>query len=384
MTLFIFSIKPLKFLIFSYVTRGNAEVRVKNVLFVRNFFVVAVLLAFAFSFNEGSLIHVLEAVFNEGTFQFVPVVGWFHTFIMGLMAGKLVGWASILIGIYLIALPLGVYWLGDQYYEDILASTELKTRAEQFRSGEVQMSDEVEYSWAINTKKIREHRNFGKGAIALFWKNWVMSYRQTGIPVLDATSFFAGILGLLLGMVIHFGWVGIEDFSGLIVLSFLFLAFLSYSAGHMRVRIGDLTRPQFILIPDTVSRKLFYFLLLDLLQVGAYTLLFYIPIVISYGAHFDLIPATVIAAIAFYLLGFLFQLNVRLRSTNVIDRYIFLPLAYLGLILFGLLPSLYLSIASFGFFKSYGAAFMAVAIVIGMWGILLYIFAIEQIDQLEY
>ncbi|MFN4298391.1 MAG: putative ABC exporter domain-containing protein [Thermaurantimonas sp.] len=383
-TLFVFSLKPLQFLIFSYVARGNGEERVKHVRHLRNFILAAVLISFLLNFQQYGFINVLKAVFNNGSFQLVPVIGWFHASIMGIMSGEAVWWAIALVALYIVALPLGVYRFGNQYYEDILASTELKTRAEQFRSSEAQLSDEVEYSWAINTKKIREHTNFGKGAVVLFWKNWVMAYRQTGIPVLDPSSFFAALLGIIIGVTIHFTPFDREDFNGIIVLSFLFLAFLSYSAGYMRVRIGDLTRPQFALIPDTVPRKLFYFLLLDLLQVGAYTLLFYAPVVISYGDHFDLLPTTVIASIALYLLGFLFQLNARLRIRNVVDRYLFLPLAFLVLMLFAQLPSVFLAIAAFGFFKSYGASFMTVAFYIGVWSALLYIFAMEEIDRLEY
>lgn len=384
MSLFIFSIKPLRFLIFSYVSRGHAETAVKHVYLIRNLLVAAIIAAAGVNYQQSGIMNLLDAVFVNGTFQYIPIVGWFHACVMGIWTGDMIWWATVLFVLYVVALPTGVYWLGNQYYEDILASAELKTRAEQFRSGETQLSDEVEYSWAIHTKKIREHRNFGHGAAALFWKSWVMSYRQTGIPFLDPTSIFTGIFGIVLSVVIRLAGFDSDDFKVLLVFSFFILAFLSYSAGHMRVKIGDLTRPQFALIPDSIQRKLFYFLLLDLLQVSIYTFLFYFPVVLAYGEHYDIVPTAILASVVFYITGFLFQLNIRLRITNIIDRYIFLPLAYFSFLLFGLFPVIFLSIAAFGFFKSYAISLMTVAITGGIWSTLLYIFAVEEIDRLEY
>lgn len=382
--LFIFSIKPVQFLIFSVVSGGAANQAVQRVLVIRNFLILAALVAIGIHFPAEGTLSLLKHTFLNGTFQYVPFVGWFQAAIVGVLTGRDVWWALVLFVITVVALPLAVYRLAHQYYEDVLASTELQTRAEQIRSGETQMNDEIEFSWALNTKNIRDHRDFGRGAVALFWKNWVMSFRQTGIPLIDPTTIFSAIFGILIGIGIYVGKVGIEDFSGLLILSFSLLGLLSFSAGYMRVRIGDLTRPQFALIPDTVGRKLRYFLLLDLLQVSAYTLFFYGPLVLAFGGYFDIIPFSMVAMVAVYLTGFLFQLNVRLAVSSFIDRYLFLPLGYLALLMFCLMPSIFISIAAYGYFQSYGAAFFAMAMVWAVWAALLYIFVTERIDRLEY
>lgn len=382
--LFFFSIRPIQFLVFSAVAGGMAQENVKKVLNIRNLFVLLALISIGINLPKGDFMSVLKATFVHGTFQFIPFVGWFQAAMVDMYSDQYLGWGIVLFGVSILLLPVAVYRLGYQYYEDVLASTESRTRAEQIRSGETQMNDEVEYSWALNSKTIREHGNFGTGAVAFFWKNWVMAYRQTGLPFIDPTAFVTAIFGVVCAVLIWLMGFEAGDFSLLVTISMVLLGLISFSAGYMRVRIGDLTRPQFALIPDHVGRKLFFFLLLDMIQVSLYTLVFFIPVTVVYGSHWEIIPMSVIALLTIYLTGFLFQLYVRLSITSFIDRYLFLPLGYLALALFCLIPSILMSIAAYGFFKGYGAAFAAISIVWGAFGLLLYFFALEHIDRLEY
>ncbi|MFN3952174.1 MAG: putative ABC exporter domain-containing protein [Thermaurantimonas sp.] len=384
LALFFFSIRPIQFLIFSVVSGGNAQRNTKRVLIVRNLIILCAFISVAVNFPKGDLIAVLKATFVNGTFQYVPYVGWFQSALVDVLAGEFFGWGVLLLGVSVFSLPVAVYMLSHQYYEDVLASTELRTRAEQIRSGETQMNDDVEYGWALNTRNIREHRNFGRGAVAFFWKNWVMAYRQTGVPFLDPTAIATGIFGLVCAVVILVKDFDSSDFSSLVIISVILLGMLSFSAGYMRVRIGDLTRPVFALIPDYIGRKVFFLLLMDLIHVSVYTLAFFIPVTIAYGDHWEIIPFSAITLTVVYLTAFLFQLNVRLSLTSFLDRYLFLPLGFLALISLCLLPSVLISIAAYGFFKGYGAAFAAISIVWGAFGLLLYFFALEHIDRLEY
>lgn len=384
LALFIFSIRPIQFLIFTIAAGGSAGRTVRQVKALRNLFIASAVIAIGINLKNEGILEILKATFLEGTFQYIPFVGWFQSALVKAFTGQIMSWELIFLAVSVALLPVGVYRLADQYYEDVLASTEMRTRAEQMRSGETQLNDEVEYSWTLKSGKIRDHGDFGKGAIALFWKNYVMAYRQTGIPYLDLTAFLSGITGVVFAVLILLKSFDRDGFSMLVTVSMVLMGLLSFSAGHMRVKIGDLTRPLFAMIPDHPGRKLFFLLLLDMIQVAVYAVTFFMPVTLAYGSHWELIPLSGVLLVVLYLMGFLFQLNVRLSVTSWLDRYLFLPLGYMALMLFCLIPSVFICMAAFGFFKSFGAVLITLVIFFGVFVAFLYSFVLEKIDQLEY
>lgn len=383
--LFFFSLRPIQFLIFSYVAGGQSQRAVRHIRWVRNLLLISALLAIAVKISDfRGVKELVRAVFVHGSFQFVPYVGWFQASVTSILEGQWFSLNLLLFAATSAALPAGVYVLGKNYYEDVLASTELQTRAEQMRSGESQLSDDVEYSWAINTRTIRHHKEFGRGGVALFWKNWVMSFRQSGLPVVDPTTLVMGVLGVLLGLLYGLGVVDADNLSEIATFSFILLMFISFFAGWMRVRIGDLARPIFALIPDTTARKFFFFILLDLLQIGLLTTVFYLPVWIAGGIDFYFVLGCMVASEVVYLTGFLYQLNVKLRVRNALDRYLLLPLAYFAMLTFCVAPSVLVVIAGSGYFNSLAAGIFCGALVWAAWSVLLYFFAEEEIAQLEF
>ncbi len=335
--LFFFMISPIRFLVYTLHTKYGVMNYIRGGVFGMAAILVAMIVIpglMAEKFWQGMFSWVVSPWFD-----FFPLVGWSRGIFRYLSHENLL-LALAFIGLYgvsyFVVLKLVIRFAG-YYYEDVLEATksnELKLEKVRRKEGA------SEGAFSLNTKKQLALPDFGMGGKAFYWRNYVHSSRQDFHPLFGLYSMIMAGLGILLASLSWFDW-----FSHNIFYSYLLLLLgLYFMAGIGRVSVGDLKKPFFILVPASWASKFWNTIKLDVYQILIFSLVLIIPSVLIAGLHLALIPLFVVTMLACYLTGLAINLIPQIGLDEGWDRKLIKPFLLGGIFLFGIIPTLILSV----------------------------------------
>ena len=374
--LFFFMISPIKFLVYTLHTKyGVME-------YIRNGVVILAVMLGAMVIIPGMLADKfwqgMFAWISSPWFDFFPIVGWSRGIISYLSHSNVVlslGFIVLYGVAYFIVLKLVIRFAG-YYYEDVLEAT--KSNEEKIEK--VRGKKQSESSFSLNTKKQLALPDFGTGAKAFYWRNYVHSSRQDFHPLFGIYSLIMVGVGVILAGLSIFDWFSHWLFYGYL----LIMLFIYFMAGMGRANVGDLKKPFFILVPASWSSKFWNMIKLDLLQIWLFAAALIIPSVFLAQLNLMVIPLFLIAVPAVYLVGFGINLISQVALDEVWDRKLIKPFMIGGVLLFGILPTLAFTIIAMVVSKQFvwalGAGTMGMCFVAA---ILLHV-SLDVLKRLEF
>jgi len=275
-------------------------------------------------------------------FDLFPFVGWSR----GIMNYASHGNAFLSIAFiglygltYFAVVKLVIRYAG-YYYEDVLEATKTNEDKLDVARGKQEV-DEGTYS--LNAKKQLALPDFGAGAKAFYWRNYVHSSRQDFHPLFGIYSLSMAGIGIVMAGLSNFDWFShkVFYFYLLLMLAFYFMA------GIGRANIGDLKKPFFILVPASWSAKFWNMIKLDIVQTLIFAAFLIIPSVFLAHVSLGLIPLFLVGIVVFYLIGFAINLIPQVGLDEGWDRKLIKPFMIGGIFLFGIIPTVILSVIIF-------------------------------------
>ncbi|WP_026967817.1 putative ABC exporter domain-containing protein [Algoriphagus terrigena] len=275
-------------------------------------------------------------------FDLFPLVGWSRGIISYATHENLLlafGYLGLYGLSYYTVVKLVIRFAG-YYYEDVLEATKTnEDKLEKVRGK--QGVDEGSYS--LNTKKQLALPDFGAGAKALYWRNYIHSSRQDFHPIIGIYTISMAVIGIVLAGLSNFDWFSHK----VLYFYLLFMLFFYFMAGIGRANIGDLKKPFFILIPATWTSKFWNMIKLDIVQTVLFAVILIVPSVFLAHVSIWLIPLFVVGIVVCYLIGFAINIIPQVGLDEGWDRKLIKPFMIGGIIFFGVIPPVILSIIVF-------------------------------------
>lgn len=277
-------------------------------------------------------------------FDLFPLVGWSRG-ILGFISHENSLLALSFIGLYgltYFAVVKLVIRFAGYYYEDVLEATKTNEDKLEKAQGKQEITEDT---YSLNAKKQLALPDFGAGGKAFYWRNYVHSSRQDFHPLFGIYSLSMAGLGIVFAGLSNFDWFSHRVLYGylILLLGFYFLA------GIGRANIGDLKKPWFILIPASWSSKFWNMIKLDLVQTLLFAAVLIVPSVFLAHVSLGLIPLFLAGMVVCYLTGFAINLIPQIALEETWDRFLIKPIMIGGIFLFGIVPSIILSIIVFAF-----------------------------------
>ncbi len=358
--LFFFLIFPLRFLIYTLHTRFGILEQLRLGVLLLGIMLSMLILIPGF----------LAPVFWEGMFSWIsspwfnlfPIVGWSRGMMAYFVEGNLILSTTYLMlyGITYYAVVKLVIQYSGHYYEDVLEATQNNEDRLEKAKGTKEVTEDA---YSLNSKKQLALPEFGLGAKALYWRNYVQSSRQDFHPLIGLYTGGMAVLGIVLAGLGHFDWFSHQ----VLYFYLLFLLFFYFMAGIGRANIGDLKKPWFILIPASWSSKFWNMIKLDLVQTLIFALLLIVPSVLIGDYNYWLILLFPIGLIFAYVIGLGVNLIPQVGLDEGWDRILIKPLMIGGIVIFGIVPTLFFSGLLFGvtgkFIYGFGAAVLGLGFV---------------------
>jgi hypothetical protein len=333
LALLFFILSPIRFLIYTLHTKYGIKPHVKAGIFICGILILFMIL----------IPGLLSENFYEGVFSWIaspwfdlfPLVGWSRgmlTYVSHENLWKVLGLLICYVAAYGLILGMVLKHAGH-YYEDVLESTQSQEETREKIRGKRTAS---ESSMSLNTRKKLVFRDFGTGATAIYWRNYVHASRQDFNPLFGVFGLvFAGI-AIVMAVLSRIDWISHWVIYGYLIL----LIFIYFMAGIGRVNVGDLKKPFIILIPDTWSSKFWNLVRLDVYQTLIFSTILIVPTVLIAQLSLGLIMLFPICMLCFYICGFSINMTIKLGFDEGWDRKLVRPLIIGGVLIFGILPSL--------------------------------------------
>lgn len=377
MALFFFMISPIRFLVYTLHTKYGVIEYIRTGVVVLGISMGAMILIpglMAEKFWQGMFSWIASPWFD-----FFPLVGWSRGIASYLFHQNLIlsfSFIALYALAYFIVVKLVIQFAG-YYYEDVLEATNTNEEKLEKAKGKKEV-DEGTYS--INSKKQLALPDFGVGAKAFYWRNYVHSSRQDFHPLFGIYSLSMAGLGILFAGLSHFDW-----FSHKILNVYLILILgIYFMAGIGRTSIGDLKKPFFILIPASWTSKFWNMIKLDIIQMALFASALVVPSVLIAGLSVGLIPSFLISILAFYLTGFAINFIPQVALEETWDKKLIKPVMIGGIFIFGVIPTLILSIIVFAVTEQFVWALVTMSIGMSMIaGILLHV-SLDVLKRLEF
>jgi len=375
--LFFFLISPVRFLIYTLHTRFGILEQLRVGVLVLGVLISALILIPGF----------LAPVFWEGMFAWIispwfdlfPVVGWSRGMMSYFLNGNLILSSTylLLFGItYYVVVKLVIQYSGH-YYEDVLDATQNNEDRLEKAKGTKEVAEDA---YSLNSKKQLALPEFGLGGKALYWRNYVQSSRQDIHPLIGLYSGGMAVLGIVLAGLRHFDWFSHQ----VLYFYLLFLLFFYFMAGIGRANIGDLKKPWFILIPASWPSKFWNMIKLDLFQTLIFALLLIVPSVLLGDYNFWLILLFPLGLIFAYVIGLAVNLIPQVGLDEGWDRVLIKPLMIGGIVIFGIVPTLFFSGLLFGVTGKFVFGFGAAVLGLGFVASILMHVALDILKRLEF
>lgn len=377
MALFFFMISPIRFLVYTLHTKYGVMEYIRTGVIVLGIALSAMILIpglMAEKFWQGMFSWIASPWFD-----FFPLVGWSRGIASYLSHQNFIlsfAFIALYALAYFVVVKLVIQFAG-YYYEDVLEATNTNEEKLEKARGKKEV-DEGGYS--LNAKKQLALPDFGVGAKAFYWRNYVHSSRQDFHPLFGIYSLGMAGLGILFAGLSHFDW-----FSHKILNVYLILILgIYFMAGIGRTSIGDLKKPFFILIPASWTSKFWNMIKLDILQMVLFALALIVPSVLIAGLSLGLIPAFLVSIIAVYLTGFAINLIPQVALEETWDKKLIKPVMIGGIFIFGIIPTLILSIIVFAFTEQFVWAMVTSAFGMSIIAAILLHVSLDVLKRLEF
>ncbi|MFN3997096.1 putative ABC exporter domain-containing protein [Algoriphagus sp.] len=375
--LFLFMVFPIRFLIYTLHTKYGVMEYIRGGIIGLGVGLALIILIPGFmaeKFWQGMFSGIASPWFD-----LFPIVGWSRG-IMGYVAHGNALLSIAFIGLYGLTyftiVKLVIQYAG-YYYEDVLEAT--KTNEDKLdKARGKQEVDEGTYS--LNAKKQLALPDFGAGAKAFYWRNYVHSSRQDFHPLFGIYSLSMAGIGIVMAGLSNFDWFSHKVF----YVYLLFMLFFYFMAGIGRANIGDLKKPFFILVPASWSVKFWNMIKLDIVQTLIFAAVLIVPSVFLSHISLGLIPLFLIGIVVFYLIGFAINLIPQVALDEGWDRKLIKPFMIGGIFLFGIIPTVVMSVLVFIITKQF--VWTLFTCVIGMTlvaAILLHV-SLDVLKRLEF
>ncbi|OYX22368.1 MAG: hypothetical protein B7Z16_04760 [Algoriphagus sp. 32-45-6] len=339
-TFFFFMIFPLRFLIYTLHTRFGIIQYIRTGVIAVGFALVLMILIPGLQgekFWQGMFSWVASPWFD-----LFPVVGWARGMMSYAVTENLILAVCFLLLFalsYFTVVKLVIRYAG-YYYEDVLESTKSNEEKLEKAMGKREVTEDT---YSLNAKKQLALPEFGVGAKAFYWRNYVHSSRQDFHPLVGVYSLGMALLGIVFAGLSRFDW-----FSHQVLYFYLaFMIFFYFMAGIGRANIGDLKKPWFILVPASWASKFWNMIKLDLFQTLIFSFLLIIPSVFLAKVSWGLILIFPLGMVFSYVIGLAINLIPQVGLDEGWDRILIKPLMIGGILIFGLIPSFILSIIIF-------------------------------------
>lgn len=374
---FLFMIQPIRFLVYTLHTRFGVMEYIKNGVIILAILLSAMILIpglMADKFWQGMFSWI-----GSPWFDFFPIVGWsrgimsFWVHSNWILSSAFV----VLYGLsYFVVLKLVIQFSG-YYYEDVLEATKSNEEKLEKVRGKKEQS---EANFSLNSKKKLALPDFGSGAKAFYWRNYIHASRQDFHPLFGIYSLILAGLGILFAILSLFDW-----FSHIVIYVYLIILILIYFlAGTGRANIGDLKKPFFYLVPASWSSKFWNMIKLDLVQILLFCTVLIVPTVFIAGLDWLVIPSFLIGILAFYLTGLGINLIPQIGLDEGWDRVLIKPLMIGGILLFGLVPAGVASIISFVISKQFVWALLTLSVGMTFIALILIHVTLDILKRLEF
>lgn len=375
--LFFFMIFPLRFLIYTLHTKYGVMEYIKSGIAILGIALGLMILIpglMAEEFWQGMFSWVSSPWFN-----FFPVVGWSRGIMSYVWDQNIVLAFSFLMlyGLAYFSVVKLVIRFSGYYYEDVLEATKSNEEKLEKVRGKKQVS---ESNFSMNAKKQLALPDFGFGAKAFYWRNYVHSSRQDFHPLFGISSLIMAGLGIVFAILSNFDWFSHKVFYGYLMVLLVFY----FMAGIGRASVGDLKKPFFILIPASWSAKFWNMIKLDLIQILLFSGVMIIPSVFIAGLNWALIPLFLLGMAGFYLIGFSINLIPQIALEESWDRVLIKPLMIGGIFLFGIIPSGVVGIIIFAITKQFVFGLLALVIGIAFVTAILLHVTLDVIKKVEF
>ena len=187
------------------------------------------------------------SLLNNSVFSYIPVYGWVRAIIMSSMNGINTIF-FVYIALIIASSALCIYIINSfelDYYEDVLASTELKeTAISATRRGEkafIQTGKKPRVRKVQYTKK-------GEFASAIFWRQ-ILEYKKTGFAFINIGSVMYGVIAITAGL-----YSPLKDLR-MILGGMIYLQLIFTFASKWQ---NDLSNPYIYMLPDHAFKKVIY------------------------------------------------------------------------------------------------------------------------------
>ncbi len=375
--LFFFMIFPIRFLIYTIHTKYGIMEYIRGGIIGLGLVLVGMILIPGFmaeKFWQGMFSWIASPWFD-----LFPIVGWSRGILAYVSHENLVlacSFISLYALTYFTVVKLVIRFAG-YYYEDVLEATKTNEDKLEKATGKQEITEDT---YSLNAKKQLALPDFGLGAKAFYWRNYVHSSRQDFHPLFGVYTLGLAFLGILFAGLSRFDWFSHKVLYGylIILLGFYFLA------GVGRANIGDLKKPWFILVPASWSAKFWNMIKLDLVQTIIFSGVLIIPSVFLAQVSIGLIPMFLTGMVACYLTGFALNLIPQIALEESWDRFLIKPLMIGGIILFGIIPAIILSILVFAFSDQFVWGLFAGVLVICFVAAILVHVTLDVLKRLEF
>lgn len=241
----------IKMLLYSICSKNNESKKlIKNIF---KLLLILIVVLYFFSLNKfKSPVVALTYMLNHKTISYIPIYGWAREILMTGINGV----TSITVVYFLLLVLFSgiciyiIYSMKLDYYEDVIASTELKETA-------ITATRRGEKAFLNNGKKARVRKvtytRRGAGASAIFWRQ-MLEYKKTGFAFINLASVLYLVIAITAGL-----FLPIKDLRMIIgFMIYLHLIFTFASKWQQ-----ELSNPYVFMIPDGSFKKVMYSTLLD-------------------------------------------------------------------------------------------------------------------------
>ena len=375
--LFFFMIFPLRFLIYTLHTKFGIIQYIRGGVIGLGLLLVAMILIpglMAEEFWQGMFSWIASPWFD-----LFPVVGWSRGMMGYFVNQNLILSSSFLFlyGLtYFSVVKLVIRYAG-YYYEDVLESTKSNEEKLEKALGKREVTEDT---YSLNAKKQLALPEFGVGAKAFYWRNYVHSSRQDFHPLIGVYTLGMALLGIVFAGLSNFDW-----FSHKVVYFYLcFMIGFYFLAGIGRASIGDLKKPWFILVPASWTSKFWNMIKLDLLQTVIFSLLLIVPAVFLAHIHVGLILIFPLGMIFAYLVGLAVNLIPQVGLDEGWDRILIKPLMIGGIFIFGLVPSFILGVIVLAVSDQFIYGLLTMVVGLGLVAAILVHVTLDILKRLEF
>jgi hypothetical protein len=272
----------LKILLYSIASKSDrTKVLIKRIFKIMGAFIIIVF--FIELYISNSPAKAIVSLLNNPIISYIPVYGWVRAIIMSSMTGintmffvyvALIIASGVLCGYIIQSFEL-------DYYEDVLASTELKETV-------ISASRRGEKIFRQTGKKPRvrkvQYTKKGKLASAIFWRQ-ILEYKKTGFGFINIGSVLYGVIAITSGLYSPF-----KDMRVILGGMIYFQLIFSFTSKWQK----DLSNQYIYMLPDHAFKKVIYATIVDNLK--------------------NLIDGTIV----FVITGILFKSSILLIILNII------------------------------------------------------------------